>query len=425
MPEKLLSDLAVRRARLPAGKKEQLLGDGANLFLRLRPESRDWLFVWKADGKKQKVMLGSLNDLSLSEARERARDARALVADGKHPRVEREKRRIEQLAADRQRASNHQTVNALFEDWWAREVKPRNIDEGAEVRRRLEKDVLPKMGSLHPYAVEPKHVAEILDAIADRGANRIAGHVLADLRQMFKFAVRRKLAAQNPTDDMRKADWNGDSAERERNLSESELLRLRAQLPNAKLLPETECAIWIVLGTACRIGELSKSRWEYIEGDVLTLPREITKTKEPHRVVLSPFVQGQLKRLRELNPKSEWLFPAKHHDGPVDEKSMTKQVTHRQGGKVVKGRSPAVTSLCLPGGKWHMHDLRRTAATLMQELDVDQNIIEAVLNHTEPNKVKRIYQRHKYEAKKRDAWLRLGAWLENLMVKKMLPPAIQ
>jgi hypothetical protein len=59
--EKRLADLTVRRARLEDGKKEQFLGDGANLFLRLRPASRDWLFIWKVDGKKHKLMLGSLS----------------------------------------------------------------------------------------------------------------------------------------------------------------------------------------------------------------------------------------------------------------------------------------------------------------------------------------------------------------------------
>jgi integrase len=135
--------------------------------------------------------------------------------------------------------------------------------------------------------------------------------------------------------------------------------------------------------------------------------------------VLSPFVRKQLKRLKSLNPKSEWLFPAKHNGGAVDKKSITKQITHRQRGKLVKGRSPAVTSLRLPGGHWHIHDLRRTGATLMQNCGVPPHVIEAVLNHTEPNRMKRIYQQHKYEKEMREAWLLLGAYLDKLMKKKL------
>ena len=80
---------------------------------------------------------------------------------------------------------------------------------------------------------------------------------------------------------------------------------------------------------------------------------------------------------------------------------------------------PQWTSLKLPGGHWHIHDLRRTGATLMQNCGVPPHVIEAVLNHTEPNRMKRIYQQHKYEKEMRDAWLLLGAYLDKLMKKKL------
>ena len=421
MPEKILTPLAVRRQKLPEGRREKMIGDGANLFLRLRPQSRDWLFVWKADGKKHKLMLGSATALSLADAREKAREARAHVSDGRHPRVEREKRRAEQFTLDQANGALPHTVNELFETWFAKEIENRYADSGDEVRRRYEKDVAPFLGKRSPSMIAESDVVSVLDAVAGRGAKRMTGLLLADLRQMFKFAVRRKIATGNPTDDLLKKDWSGDSVERDRALSENEILLLRRQLPDAKLIPETECAIWILLGTLCRIGELSQSRWDQIVGDELMLPKELTKTDEPHNVVLSPFVRKQLKRLKSLNPKSEWLFPAKHNGGAVDRKSITKQITHRQRGKPVKGRSPAVTSLRLPGGPWHIHDLRRTAATLLQKLGTPPHVIEAMLNHTEPNRMKRIYQTHKYEKEMREAWLLLGAYLDKLMRKK-LPP---
>ena len=105
--------------------------------------------------------------------------------------------------------------------------------------------------------------------------------------------------------------------------------------------------------------------------------------------------------------------------GAVDRKSITKQVTHRQRGKPIKGRSPAITSLVLPGGPWHIHDLRRTGSTLMQDLNVLPHVIEAALNHTEPNRMKRIYQRGKYKKEMREGWLRLGEYLDKLMRRKL------
>ena len=39
---------------------------------------------------------------------------------------------------------------------------------------------------------------------------------------------------------------------------------------------------------------------------------------------------------------------------------------------------------------------------------VAPDVVERCLNHTEQNKVKRIYQRHSYEAEMLDAWAKLG-----------------
>lgn len=51
-------------------------------------------------------------------------------------------------------------------------------------------------------------------------------------------------------------------------------------------------------------------------------------------------------------------------------------------------------ALFLSGGDWTPHDLRRTGATLLQSLGVTLEIIERVLNHTEPNKLRLTYQRY-------------------------------
>jgi Arm DNA-binding domain len=44
-----------------------------------------WLFRYTMHGREHRMGLGSLNDFSLAEARERARVARQLLADGKDP----------------------------------------------------------------------------------------------------------------------------------------------------------------------------------------------------------------------------------------------------------------------------------------------------------------------------------------------------
>lgn len=79
-------------------------------------------------------------------------------------------------------------------------------------------------------------------------------------------------------------------------------------------------------------------------------------------------------------------------------------------------RSKKLTALCLPGGYWTPHDLRRTAATLMAGplLRIQPEVIERCLNHKEQNQMKRIYQRYDYQSEMNAAWTKLGKLLSSL-----------
>ncbi|MGF6303424.1 MULTISPECIES: tyrosine-type recombinase/integrase [Paraburkholderia] len=67
-----------------------------------------------------------------------------------------------------------------------------------------------------------------------------------------------------------------------------------------------------------------------------------------------------------------------------------------------------------PGGNWTPHDLRRTAATLMGELGAHGDVIEECLNHVEPSRIRRRYQRQDRSAEQREAWRLLGERLDLL-----------
>jgi integrase len=86
--------------------------------------------------------------------------------------------------------------------------------------------------------------------------------------------------------------------------------------------------------------------------------------------------------------------------------------------KPMSNRSKSADALLLSGGDWVPHDLRRTGATMMQALGIAPIVIEKVLNHVEPNKLKRTYQTHDYANEKREAWRLLGERLELLLRPK-------
>jgi integrase len=70
---------------------------------------------------------------------------------------------------------------------------------------------------------------------------------------------------------------------------------------------------------------------------------------------------------------------------------------------------------------WHLHDLRRTAATMMAELGVQPNVIELALNHVSGHKagVAGIYNRSKMTDAVRDALQRWADYLDQINIPTM------
>ena len=321
--------------------------------------------------------------------------------------------RLQELAAKDARL----TVRDLFELWQRTDLKNRQ-DRGSEALRAFEADVFPLIGDVAAADVTKAHIQRIIDTMLTRGVKRMTERVFSDLRQLFGFAMDRDHIEADPTARIKKHKIGG-SAERDRVLSEAELIELFKRLPLSGLVVSSQCALTIQLATITRIGEVLGARWEHVDFERHTWTLPETKNGKRHTVQLNDMALKQFETLRQHSGLTEWVFPASRLNGPVCPKTVTKQVADRQrgDGEPMSGRSKQTDSLALAGGQWRPHDLRRTGATLMAELGVLPDVIERCLNHTEQSKVKRIYQRAQYEAPMREAWQRLGDRLALLAVK--------
>lgn len=66
-----------------------IYSDGGGLYLRVRQSGRSWFFIGTLHGKRQEMGLGSVFDVSLAKAREKAAAAREMILDGRDPRASR------------------------------------------------------------------------------------------------------------------------------------------------------------------------------------------------------------------------------------------------------------------------------------------------------------------------------------------------
>ncbi len=407
---------------LKPADKEQLIPDGGGLFVRIRPLANgggvSFRLAYRFEGK---LKWADLKAKTLPDARDERDTLKALLKTGVDPKLEKtlEKERIRKQQLDEHEAltklNARVTVNDLFTRW--HDIDLINRKDRAEIVRMFNKDVLPILGELFVEDVRKGHIGLVIDKLKIRGVNHLARNLLKLMRQMFRFAVSRDVIEFDPTASLSVAKMTTAPTERDRTLSDIEIRALARQLPNAHLLPSTECAVWIALSTLCRIGELSKAKFSdfNFELNTWTIPEANSKNGKAHTIYLSDFALEQFKILKNAAQSDTWIFPNRDGSSHVCEKSISIQIRGRQSENILSNRSKDNQALVLTGGKWTPHDLRRTGATLMGDLGIAPDVIEKCLNHTEENKVKRTYQRQKMELEQAQAWRVLGDRLSLLV----------
>lgn len=396
-------------------------------------------FEWRYNfgGKVRQIRIGAWPRMTLKAIRAERDTLKGKVQNGVDPLAEKEadrlKKQADQIEAKQTQITRLQalaakdarmTVRDLFDLWLRTDLQKRQ-DRGSEALRAFEADVFPLIGDVAAADVTKAHIQRIIDNMLTRGVKRMTERVFSDLRQLFGFAMDRDHIEADPTARIKKHKIGG-SVERERVLSEAELIEFFKRLPSSGLNKTSQNALLISLSTVSRIGETLKAHWHHVDlqrrtwtQPELSAAGRFTKNGKRHAIQLNDIALRAFEALHLNSGLTPWVFPNARLNGPIDLKTVSKQVADRQrgDGEPMRGRTKQTNALALAGGKWTPHDLRRTGSTLMAELGVLPDVIEKCLNHTEPVKVKRIYQRAQYEAPMREAWQRLGDRLDILQNK--------
>jgi integrase len=414
-------------------------------------------YEFKLHGTKRDHRLGSWPKKPLAQIRAERDELRASVTKGIDPITARKATKIEAQAAinatiavaERESAAN-KTVTDLFEEWIRDGVSRQ--DGNAELRRSFSKDVLPVIGNKPLRDLTERDLLTVLRLIKARGLNRAVVIRSKDIGQMLRWAEKRKpwralMVDGNPADliDVNTLLDHDYQEQRDRLLSIDEIRELRNifarlerdydALPAGQkysgirpVNPRVQFAVWICLSTLCRIGELLKSEWRHVDLEKGTwlIPAKATKghmgKRKDHHVFMSPFVQTQFRLLLEETGHTPFCFPSNDEKSHVDTKTVSKLIGDRQcrfknRSKPLAGRHHDDSLVLNKGskGEWTPHDLRRTGATMMQELGITIEIIDRCQNHVlGGSKVRRHYLHHDYAKEKTEAWRLLGLRLENI-----------
>jgi integrase len=366
------------------------------LAIRVTPSGhKSWVLFYRHHGRLRRLTLGRYPDRGLADARKEAVQARGRVLGGADPAAEKHDERLKY----------GDTVGALYELYKKATEKKRSWPEQ---RRIFENEVLPAWRNRRVQDMTRRDIRMLVDRKAET-APIMANRILARVSRLFSFAVERDWIEANPALRIVKP---GDEKSRDRVLSRDELRELWAALheteakdANGKKLPRLSQtlndAFIAMLLTAQRCGEVCKMQWR--EADLAmgwwTIPGDVSKNHDPHRVPLTAPVLEVLQR-RRFGADDRYVF-SNHRDTCVSARAK-------------KGASTLSKGLSF---EFRAHDLRRTAASFMAEAGVDRFHIAHVLNHRSVthSTVTAIYDRYRYDKERRAALEKWASVLQGIL----------
>jgi integrase len=397
------------------------------LQVRVFPSgARVFQFRYTFAGQPRRMSLGPCDALGLKLARERHHEAYRLIGRGIDPQDHREQQ--EQVAKqEKAKREAEITVSALVEEYIAEYIRKHHRDP-AQAERLLNVEIKEKWGPHKVNELRRRDAVLLVRPVARR-APAVANDLVATIKQLFGFAADVGHLETNPMVGLRRTSKE---TPRERKLNVEEVHTLwhaideritpqvggflkkgsdekRGTKDEPMLTKQLAISIKLLLVTAQRRGELLGAKWSEFDiekSKIWTIPKERSKNGKEHAVPLSSLALELLSELKTLSKDSDYLYPsayAKRRDtaGAMDEKSLTRAAARNQCGLA----------------HWTPHDLRRTASSHMHRIGVDPIVVEKVLNHTLPGMLA-VYNRHDYEAEKRDALDRWAAELRNIIAGK-------
>jgi integrase len=396
------TDAQIRSLEKKPGRRLLIVAGIPGLRLDIRP-SGAMIFVLKYRTRARQprtFTIGPYPDVSLKQAREKAKEARALVALGGDPQAE----RIELRRATAAKTSVV-TVGQLTR--WMLGLdkdgpRPLKIEESTRAgwERIATKEIIPAFGKTPAPDLLRADIRRWGARIAKR-APYMANRSFEVLRRVFSWSVENDLIETTPFYKL--PEPFADEEASDRWLSTEELNRVLAALGEGVYAD----AFRLLLLTGVRLTMVLSARaseFEDLKGDNprWIIPADKTKGDRPHVVPLSTqalaIVNTRLDRLE----KGRLFPPIREAEGPH----------MRWSSKWVKNLRERIGTM----PRWTVHGLRHTIGThMVEDLKVPRSVVSLILLHAaEGPAVSRIYVRAELLDERRDALQRWADWVDGL-----------
>ena len=372
-----LSDVAIRNAKAPGSKPVKMFdGDRSGLFLEVKPSGRKlWRLKYHYLGKEKLISLGRYPEVSLKDARRLRDEARAILADGKDPSLERKRALV---AAKLSAETTFSAIAHEFIDKRERE----GLKEVTVTKARWFVSLLDKSVGKRPIAeIEPYELLQAIKKIEAKGKRETAKRLLSFSSRVFRYGIATTRAKRNPAADLKGALTAPKVRHHPAILDPKTVGELLRAIDGYGGRPATKWALSLAPHVFLRPGELRQAEWiEFdFEKAVWRIPAGRMKMELEHVVPLSRQSLGILREAKEITGHGRYVFPAMTTPRrPLSENTLNQ----------------ALRRLGFSKDQMTSHGFRTTASTLLNESgEWHPDAIERGLAHRDGSAVRGAYHR--------------------------------
>lgn len=404
MPKRALTDRFCAHAKAVEGEAQTDYFDEGRPGLALRVSragSRSWTYHFTLGGRRVRMTFGTYPATSLAKAHTLADEAKAALEAGRDP---------------RSALAKPQTLKAICEEWAEREGA--GLRTGEDRKATLERLVYPTLGNRPIGDIRRSDIVRLLDRIEDDSGPVMADQTLAFIRRVFTWYASRD-------DDFRSPIVRGmartkpKARARKRILADDEIRDVWAALSTADVPACYPPFVKSLLLCATRRTESARMHSTEIDGELWTIPGERYKTKLDHVIPLTPQAKALMGAKPEGFKGNSWFILSTTGGSlPFSGFSKAKKALDAE----IAQRREAGGRDAMP--RWTLHDLRRTARSLMSRAKVPSDHAERVLGHVIGG-VRETYDRYEYLDEKRDALTQLARLVDWIVQRRVISVKLQ
>jgi len=372
-----LTDQACKTAK--PKQRAYKLSDGGGLYLEVTPQgSKLWRLKYRFLDKEKKLAIGSYPIITLAEAREHRQEAKRKLVQGIDPST------AKQTLKQERKAEMDNTFEAMAREWHDHKKAEWSETNKRVVMERLEKDVFPKIGKYPVKSLTHKMILDLANRLKERGARELAKRTIQMCKNILQYAVVTGRVDRNVAADLTGIIKTG-GTNHFAAIESKDLPQFMADLRGhkAKLNRQTYLAVYMMMLTFVRTGELIKAEWGEIdfEAKQWLIPAKRMKMKKDHIVPLSRQSIEILKELRELHNHPVYVFPSRNSYKKHMSNNTILMALDRMGYR----------------GKMTGHGFRALAmSTIMEKLGYRHEIPDAQLAHAKKHSLGGAYDRAKF-----------------------------